>query len=349
MEKYQSIEPDYNLLAKHFANETNAEESRLVDAWVSANSMHKKSYDRMYFLWLQTSKHKIDARINVDKAWQKMQTRMHDSDSSNDESDKTISIYRRTIYRFLQLAAIIIVGLAVHHFLYVDNAKTDNYISFVSEINGKSIILPDESLIKLSKKSKLIYPETFKGNQRLVKLEGEAFFDVKPNKRKPFIIEAQFAKIKVLGTSFNVKALNDQEIVEVEVKSGTVELSSITLPGEILIINAGEKAVIEKSKKQAQKVKGNSINYTKKIIFKDTKLIEVAATLKQAYGVDIKFENEDIKQCVFSLVIYNMNVDSVMQKLQQTHNELIITKESNNKFVISGKKCPEDNKDSSKK
>ena len=86
--------------------------------------------------------------------------------------------------------------------------------------------LPDGSVVALNSNSKLVFPKQFNGDTREVTIEGEAFFDVKPNPEKPFIINAGKAQIKVVGTSFNVSAYPETETLEVVVKTGKVQVIS---------------------------------------------------------------------------------------------------------------------------
>ena len=88
--------------------------------------------------------------------------------------------------------------------------------------------LPDGSTVYLNKDSKLTYPNKFEGDERVVILEGECFFDVKKNPDKPFIIFSGNTKTEVLGTTFNLRAYPEQENVEVMVLTGRVKFSRIT-------------------------------------------------------------------------------------------------------------------------
>ncbi len=330
----KNIEPDYNILAKHFAKETNYEEIKAIESWVSESADNKKSYDRMYYLWLQSSKQQHYNDINIETAWMKMQSRINqNTEKAVQEPAKTISIYRRTMYRFLQLAAIVIIGLIIHR-LASDKSATEDYISHTAIANVERIVLPDKSVVHLSKQSKMDYPQQFANDKRQVKLEGEAFFNVSDDKSRPFIIDAQFAQIKVVGTAFNVKAFKNKDIVEVDVESGIVELyHSKMQQGQPLVLKQGESGILKDSEFEAKKANKKDL-FAKKIIFKDTKFIDVAKTLKHAYNVEIEFKNDKIKQYKLSIVMYNMDIDSVMSSLQAKYKDIVIKKVSDKKYTI---------------
>ena len=112
--------------------------------------------------------------------------------------------------------------------------------------------LPDGSKIFLNRNSEFSYRSNFGKHRRDVKLTGEAFFEIAPDASKPFIIDAGKAKVKVVGTSFNVITNNSESAVEVFVKTGKVMLSDnsgsqITCSRSGLCWNNGFKNIRENS------------------------------------------------------------------------------------------------------
>ena len=100
-------------------------------------------------------------------------------------------------------------------------------------------------MVTLNSNSKLEFPAKFASDKREVTITGEAFFEVKPNPEKPFVINAGGAQVKVLGTSFNVSAYPKTDAVEVIVKTGKVQVTQKTeqLEAETneVILTPGEK------------------------------------------------------------------------------------------------------------
>ena len=87
------------------------------------------------------------------------------------------------------------------------------------------LVLSDRTEVWLNAGSRLVYPTTFEGDKRKVKLQGEAYFHVCKDKTKPFIVETENSSIKVLGTSFNVKAYPDEKFEETVLVEGSVSLN----------------------------------------------------------------------------------------------------------------------------
>ena len=169
----------------------------------------------------------------------------------------------------------------------------------VNDFSRPSINLPDGSVVTLSYGSSLHYLKTFKGENRVVELEGEAFFEVTPNKLKPFIIKTKGASVKVLGTSFNVRSYTDNQIVEVIVKTGKVELID-DLPDDgqnkKVLLLPGEKGTLDLTTGNLQKEERYDVNkmawLTHEIAFQVTSLSEVIATLNKVYNTKIEYSDK---------------------------------------------------------
>ena len=117
---------------------------------------------------------------------------------------------------------------------------SDSNIHIASYDNYKIVVLPDGSIAYLNSDSTIEYDEDF--NQRIVKQEGEVFFEVKKGE-SPFIVKTGLGEIHVLGTKFNVKSSNKE--LEVEVQEGIVELKVNKL---VKKIKKGQKALFKDSK-----------------------------------------------------------------------------------------------------
>ncbi len=340
MTDYKNIIPDYDLLARYFAGEATTAQIKAIEIWVAENAANKKSYDRMHFLWLQSAKSELEKKVNVTDAWTKMQFRMNAAKQTVEpatEIKNEKSIFKITTARLLRFAAIIIVALGVNFVLKLVSGP--EYISTESQTSSVEITLPDNSEIKLNKESKISYPEEFKGKQRHIKLEGEAFFEVEPDKEKPFVIDAQFAQIKVVGTSFNVQAYDDEDIVEVTVVSGVVELSDKDGSGQPITLRKGEKGTIEKATGKTYKEineEDDELQWmSTKIIFEDAELYQVAETLAIAYNVEIEFANEEVKHCQWNIVLDDLTIEQIIKILQGSFQNLTIT-QTENKITING-------------
>src|SRR5690606_36556914 len=112
--------------------------------------------------------------------------------------------------------------------------------------------LSDGTLITLNENSSIVYQEEFTSNERHVALTGEAFFEVARDEEKPFIVDLPSETyVKVLGTSFNIKAFDGDSLVTVFVKTGRVEFGS---EANNIILTPGEKGVYNKQSGQIERI-----------------------------------------------------------------------------------------------
>lgn len=124
--------------------------------------------------------------------------------------------------------------------------KVVKYNTLSTPIGGQyQIALPDGSKVWLNSGSSIRYPTAFVGSERIVELNGEAYFEVSKNKKMPFIVRTNKAMdIKVLGTEFNVMAYENEKNINTTLIEGSVEVlkgSGITLlePGQAAVLNKG--------------------------------------------------------------------------------------------------------------
>jgi len=137
------------------------------------------------------------------------------------------------------------------------------------------IILPDGSKVWLNAASSLSYPTSFKGAERLVVLDGEAYFEVAKNKSMPFRVKSGIQIIEVLGTHFNVNGYSDESNIKTTLLEGSVKVST---GADYKIIAPGEQAVV--SKATDGPISKHSVNLDKETAWKN--------------GI-FSFENDDLK------------------------------------------------------
>lgn len=159
----------------------------------------------------------------------------------------------------------------------------------------KQVRLPDGSTVYLRPGSRLKYRNDYGGEQRKVRLDGEAFFEVQKNAAKKFVVDAGAAEVTVLGTSFLVAERRD--IVRVVVATGKVRLRSEKDTTTATVLVAGERGVL--SGREISKGQNTDANYnswqTGRLVFNEMRLSQVVADLGNYYGVSIKLRPEDEK------------------------------------------------------
>lgn len=228
------------------------------------------------------------------------------------KTNKVISLS----YKSWAVAAslVFLIGLSV--FFYQSGAVVEN-VQYATKLGERSkITLSDGTQIWLNAGSLLKYPKDFKGDTREVYLTGEAFFDVAKDKKHPFIIHTDKMDTKVLGTSFNVQAYPDQTTQEVSVLTGRVNVKS-TVTEENVYVTPGQKVIFKSKNNKLQAFKDipvNSISLWRKniIVFEDTPLPEVAATINRNYNVAVEIKNKNLNTLKINGYFKDLSADQVL-------------------------------------
>ena len=215
-------------------------------------------------------------------------------------------------------AASIIVILGIGYLTQQYLFSPGNMISVLAEDETMLVILDDGSRVTLNSNAELFYPRKFRGNNREVRLSGEAFFEVERNPDKPFMVSIEEkAMVEVLGTSFNIRPEKTGESISVLVVEGRVALSDAKgeLPG--LILEKDEQATFRKGILRRDKaVNKNMLSWKTGILFFDQSYIgDVVNQLEYHYKRDI-FLNDDIPgDLMFTSTIDNQDLESVLEEL----------------------------------
>jgi transmembrane sensor len=184
---------------------------------------------------------------------------------------------------------------------FVSSPKT--YLTNDSKIS-QTIALADGSFITLGPQSKLRIALDSIPKSRIVFLEGEAFFDVVPDKSKPFFVYTQSIVTKVLGTSFNVKALAGDENITVSVVEGRVSVSNentgkknkeiILLPNQEAVFNKSLKTVLSQAAEEP--ILMDSI-FNTSMKFSEESVATILGILEKTYRVKIEFDPQKFALC----------------------------------------------------
>lgn len=185
------------------------------------------------------------------------------------------------------------------------------------------IILPDSSAVYLGAGSKLRMPDLFTGNTREVELEGEAFFQVTKNPKKPFIIHTGSVQTKVLGTSFKIEAFRDMPLT-VSVATGKVRVDDYAGDAKgrsLAVLTPGQKITYQHGIAAAGKVDAADVASWKdaRLVFRQRRLREITQELERWYAVRISYENERKAEESISISLQaDVPLNSIMKVLSAT-------------------------------
>jgi hypothetical protein len=212
--------------------------------------------------------------------------------------------------------------------------------------NPQKIVLPDGTKIYLEKNSKVSYNQDFSGKLREVFLKGEAFFEVTRNTQKPFVVYTDEVTTKVLGTSFRIKAYEQEPTIMVAVKTGKVAVSvseNRKATQNNIVLKPNQQLVYErvdnKIQKQLVPKPGMLITVEKADFFdfEDTPLAEVFKKIESVYGIDIMYDEELLGACELTA---NLEDESLYVKLDLICRTLKLNYEViDGQVIVTGEGC----------
>lgn len=282
-------------------------------------------FDSYKKIWqLTANKPDISDHFNVDDAWNKVEAKL-DADSSVTTVYKVVpQRYVTFALNFMKVAAIFLIGLAIFRISIPGNPNT-----FISSGNHNNLEtrLPDGTIAYLNNNSHINYPEKFGNSLREIYFWGEAYFEVAQEKSRPFIIHTGDARIKVLGTCFNVKSIPGSSSVEVNVKEGKVLLYCVDGQDNILseiVLTRGETGKLNGLNHLATKVINEDLNYltwkTGVLKFVDTPLTKVLNDVSKNYHVQLSYNPEELAGLKLTADFENEDIDAVIEVISLVHH-----------------------------
>lgn len=233
-------------------------------------------------------------------------------------------IRKQRWHRYMKYAAIITVILSTSLGLYTWlDMPEDNQMVAVNVKKGSKadLMLPDGTHVQLNAGTNLQY-DVNNNKRRLVKLSGEAFFEVAKNPECPFKVMVNDIEIEVLGTSFNIKSYN-HNTVETSLITGRIKISGKSLPQEY-ILSPGEKAtycatskVLKITQADTHVEAGWCDNF---LIFESAPLNEVIAQIERWYGVNIELHRKEIANDLLSGSFRHESVENIIESLSIQYN-----------------------------
>lgn len=235
----------------------------------------------------------------------------------------------------------ILLGVGIFWISSKRNAPVENSTSVKIDLVSRSTIagekkevrLRDGSTVYLNSESKLSYNENFgEDGTRWVKLEGEAFFEVAPDKSRPFIIESGTIVTEVKGTSFNIQAFTENDDIAITVLTGSVGVSKKGIENKIQLV-PNTQALFSKENGQISILEVDAqqfINWKNGILnFEEAQLEDVLNAIERWYGVNIVTENLSLNDCSLTAKFNRSSIYEVMESITFAKENIEYTIENN--------------------
>lgn len=236
------------------------------------------------------------------------------------ENDKKFRWKKILKFTAIILPFLIIISLIADKYFFTDDQSS--FIVLVDPGNKATVTLPDQSKVWMNSNSTLEYKKGEK-NTRNVELSGEALFKVFKNKKEPFIVKINNLNIEVLGTSFNVKAKPDKDIIETSLIEGSLKLQCEDLSQDYYL-KPNEKAIYSKSKKQLQILATDNEIETawrnNKLSFSSERFIDVMSMLEDWFDVTIISKCPEIENDLISGSFKEEKLETILKSLIIQYN-----------------------------
>lgn len=220
------------------------------------------------------------------------------------------------------LLPLIVAGSLIYSYMSRRNQTVTDHVAsamiYAPMGSRVSLNLPDGTTGMLNSGSQLSYSIPF-SNNRNIKLEGEAWFEVKSDDEHPFEISAENSTLKVLGTSFNLSAYPAENYIEVVLENGKVEFLD-NLNNEKVMILPSERLVVQDGKTSKSVVDAAKYNaWTEgKLVFRGDPMAEVARRIERWYNVKVNLADRELEKYSFRATFQDDTLEDVLRFLAMT-------------------------------
>ncbi len=331
------------LFNKYIKNECSREELQEFWQLMSELSDNDLLSDEIRQYWQNHAEEKWHAQqMNSEKTYEEVMQRA----ALIETGPKILPLYRRKWPRYAAIAASVLLAFALFFLLRQD--PQHKQLAKVNQVKSTTqphqvISLPDGTKVTLNGNSRLEYPPVFNEQFREVNLVGEAFFEVTRDEKRPFLVHTGSIVTRVLGTSFNIKAVPGEKDVAVTVISGKVQVMEnkkvlgLLTRSDQIVVNT-ESHVVQQSKVEVKDIMQWK---AEDLVFEDISWERAAIMIANRYGVSIRFENQAMRNCRFSGTFLSDNGLEQVLDVICTLTSATWSKDTEGKTVtIKGAGCP---------
>jgi transmembrane sensor len=315
------------LISRKLSGEATAEELEEIEKILSADADALARYELLEKYWNQ---HDSLNQLYVEEAFHKLAARL---DLPEPETTAPEQASNKNLLRRIAAAAaavILITGSALFIKTGSKNELSNKQTTLIEKKNSKGVkstlVLPDGSKIWLNADSKIEFPKKFAGNTREVHLSGEAFFEVVKDPSKPFIIHLANGTVRVLGTSFNIRAYDNEKIIEASVTTGKVafipkygsgrkkqDTVFLTPDNKVRYLYTREEAIVEATVSTEDRAWIGG-----KLIFKAMSFEDIGVELERNFGKRVVFLSDTARQYRLTGSFQNNSLEEILFYLSKS-------------------------------
>lgn len=341
------------LIIRYLTNDVDEAGLQELNAWLGQEE-NRSYFNKIKAAWILSGANKESIKADAEDSWKELLERISIGRGSYTGTIKQADRAWRRMARFAAVFVLAFAAGALSVYL-LDRREAALFPNSIPELSEtiieaplgsrNKIILPDSSEVWLNAGSTLHYPRDFGPDNRKLRLTGEAFFSVKSNAQRPFIVEANKVSVRALGTKFNVKAYPEEEYVTAILQEGKIDVVIADLKHDKITLNPNEKIVIHKQayeisegrEKEPAAITPPAIRKEERLLVKskvnaglstswkdkqwkvtDESVESLVPVLGRRYGREIIIRDRELNNYIFTGTIENESIEHILEALRQT-------------------------------
>ncbi len=307
-----------DIINKYLTGQCSEEELVEVNAWMKESEENARQLFRMEEIYHLGKFNQYADRKQMARAEKQLYKKL---DEEKRKQNKILRMHRWMKYAAM-IAVILVIGGGSGYWLYQNGNNQHMMVAVANEGIVKEIILPDGTKVWLNNSATLKYPREFSEKARNVYLDGEAYFEVTKNRHKPFTVQSDAMRVRVLGTTFNFKCDKNYRIAEATLIEGEIEVKGNKEEGQI-ILAPGQRAELNKNNgrltvKQVD-AKMDAVWHDNLIPFQKADIFTISKALERFYDIKIILSPDMRADKTYSGVLKKKStIESVLKSLQNS-------------------------------
>lgn len=287
-------------------------DDKAFESWLASDVENRALWVEVQSLWNKSYDAGLIHAVDIDQGWEAVHMGMH---------KRKPSLRLKSYFGVVAATFLLLVGLSVGFFLLrKDTVVQWNQLKVLNQ-PVSSLVLADGSVVDVNRGSDFSYPVSFHGDVRLVRLQGEAFFDVRKGLDKPFVIDVGQFSVHVTGTAFNVK--NSDGSFEVVVVEGSVVVRNHNKGDDVVNVMGGEFARFDQSQERLVRGSNQNRNFlawkTRRLEFRNSTLEDVCRALQSVYGIQVELDAQlDGSKPLLTAAFSHDDLDNVINVIELT-------------------------------
>ena len=286
------------LIAEYLSQGLSQERMDALEEWINQSEHNRRYFMQREEVWFSAMDDRELARYDEAKAFEVFKQRVKAAEARKGKRQAMLRLFGRCA------AAVVLLGVVAYFSYRQGKSDLQNTLARIMveapEGSQMRMRLPDSTLVVLNAGSRMVYGQDFGVEDREVQLEGEGYFEVTCNEKKPFRVLSENVALTVLGTKFNFRDYAEEDKVVVSLREGKVMLNNRIHDDLSLSLLPNERMVLDKNDGQMKRETMFSTDYLKwvegKLVFDGMPLEEVVRILERSYGVPIRIGNDRLKQ-----------------------------------------------------